>query len=142
VQSKERTPGEDARSWIDNLAYAVRSAVVLLIVLDGHQFRAAPGISQGFHNILGCEFSHRQYQIPLRVVWIGVRSIRCTYSAARVPLRFTFTTNFVFFIVPYIASGISVEKESLKSNADAPNRFSTAGDSDQPIPFKMIFRSE
>src|SRR4029077_8305157 len=31
----------------------------------------------------------------------GVRSIRCTYSVARVLPRFTFTTNFVFFIVSH-----------------------------------------
>src|SRR5712692_10534617 len=34
----------------------------------------------------------------LVVVWIGARSIRCTYSGARVPPRFTFTTNLVFFM--------------------------------------------
>src|SRR5207249_2441985 len=33
------------------------------------------------------------------VVWMGVRSIRCTYLGTRVPPRFTCTTNFVFFIV-------------------------------------------
>ena len=33
------------------------------------------------------------------VVWMGVRSIRCTYLGTWVPPRFTFTTNFVFFIV-------------------------------------------
>src|SRR5208282_1784938 len=30
---------------------------------------------------------------------MGVRSIRCTNSGARVPPRFSFTTNLVFFIV-------------------------------------------
>ena len=30
---------------------------------------------------------------------VGVRSIRCTYSVARLLARFTFTTNFVFFMV-------------------------------------------
>jgi hypothetical protein len=34
----------------------------------------------------------------LVVVWMGVRSIRRTYSAARAPPRFTFTRNFVFFM--------------------------------------------
>src|ERR1700691_1789086 len=33
------------------------------------------------------------------VVWIGVRSMRWTYSGARVPLRFTFTRNLVFFML-------------------------------------------
>src|SRR5580658_4349492 len=33
------------------------------------------------------------------VVWIGVRSMRCTYSGARVPLRFPFTRNLVFFML-------------------------------------------
>jgi hypothetical protein len=35
--------------------------------------------------------------LRLGVIWMGVRSIRCTYSVARVIPRFTFTTNFVFF---------------------------------------------
>src|SRR5437588_11189518 len=33
---------------------------------------------------------------------MGLRSIRCTYSAARAP-RITFTRNFVFFIVSCVA---------------------------------------
>jgi hypothetical protein len=37
--------------------------------------------------------------LRLVVVWMGVRSIRCTNSGARVPPRFSFTTNLVFFIV-------------------------------------------
>ena len=32
---------------------------------------------------------------------MGVGSIRCTYSVARVLPRFTFTTNFVFFMVSH-----------------------------------------
>src|SRR5712692_4853895 len=36
--------------------------------------------------------------LRLVVVWMGARSIRCTYSGARVPPRFTFTTNLVFFM--------------------------------------------
>src|SRR5882762_10613029 len=39
--------------------------------------------------------------LRLGVIWMGVRSIRCTYSVARVLPRFTFTTNFVFFIVSH-----------------------------------------
>lgn len=35
--------------------------------------------------------------LRLVVVWMGVRSMRWTYSEARAPLRFTFTMNFVFF---------------------------------------------
>src|ERR1700751_2590245 len=38
------------------------------------------------------------------VVCIGIRSIRCTYSAARVPTRFVFTTNLVVFMVSLIHS--------------------------------------
>ena len=34
--------------------------------------------------------------LRLVVVWMGVRSMRCTYSEARAPLRFTLTMNFVF----------------------------------------------
>ena len=37
--------------------------------------------------------------LRLVVVWMGVRSIRCTNSGTRLPPRFNFTTNFVFFIV-------------------------------------------
>src|SRR5579864_953510 len=38
------------------------------------------------------------------VIWIGVGSIRCTYSGARVPPRFTFTTNLMVFIA-YVLGG-------------------------------------
>src|SRR5271170_914994 len=46
--------------------------------------------------------------LRLVVVWMGVRSIRCTYSAARVPLRFTFTRNLVFFMVSPPGQGIKL----------------------------------
>jgi hypothetical protein len=36
--------------------------------------------------------------LRLVVVWMETRSIRCTYSGARVPPRFTLTINLVFFI--------------------------------------------
>src|ERR1700746_2151262 len=36
--------------------------------------------------------------LRLVVMWIGDGSTRCTYSGARVPLRFTFTTNLMFFM--------------------------------------------
>src|ERR1022692_2889224 len=39
----------------------------------------------------------------LVVVWIGIRSIRNTYSAARAPPRFTFTRNLVFFMGSLLA---------------------------------------
>src|SRR5579862_7804911 len=44
----------------------------------------------------------RRASLRLGVIWMGVRSIRRTYSVARVLPRFTFTTNFVFmdFITP------------------------------------------
>jgi len=32
------------------------------------------------------------------VVWMGLRSIRWTYSAHGAPIRLTFTTNFVYFM--------------------------------------------
>jgi hypothetical protein len=35
------------------------------------------------------------------VVWMGDTFIRCTYCGTRKPLRFTFTTNFVFFMIGY-----------------------------------------
>src|SRR5439155_19712247 len=37
--------------------------------------------------------------LRLVVVWMGVRSIRCTNSAARARQRFTLTTNWMFFMV-------------------------------------------
>src|SRR5258708_3425705 len=43
--------------------------------------------------------------LRLVVVWMGVRSIRCTYSGARVPLRFTLTRNFVLVMVSFPDSG-------------------------------------
>src|ERR1700722_4255760 len=43
--------------------------------------------------------------LRLVVVWMGVRSIRCTNSGTRLPPRFNCTTNFVFFIVcPFLYS--------------------------------------
>ena len=45
-------------------------------------------------------FPIRSARLRLRVVWTGLRSIRCTYSAARVP-RISFTRNFVFFIMSF-----------------------------------------
>src|SRR6267378_6005319 len=42
--------------------------------------------------------------LRLVVVWMGVRSMRCTYSGARVPLRFTFTRNFVLVMFSFPGS--------------------------------------
>jgi hypothetical protein len=39
--------------------------------------------------------------LRLGVIWMGVESIRCTYSVARVLPRFTFTTNFVHLMVSH-----------------------------------------
>ena len=36
--------------------------------------------------------------LRLVVIWTGVESTRCTYSGARVPRRFNFTTNLMFFM--------------------------------------------
>ena len=49
------------------------------------------------------------------VVWMGARSIRCTYSGARVPPRFTFTTNLVFFVGFPLAWDDEVKDDSGKS---------------------------
>jgi len=40
----------------------------------------------------------------LVVIWMGVGSTRCTYCGARVPLRFTFTINLMFFINDVLSS--------------------------------------
>ena len=50
-------------------------------------------------------------RLRLSVVRTGLRSIRATYSVARVP-RFTCTKNFVFIIFSRLE--ISAEKESLR----------------------------
>ncbi len=42
--------------------------------------------------------------LRLVVVWMGNRSIRRTYCGTWAPPRFTFTTNFIFFMFP---SGIA-----------------------------------
>src|SRR5205823_13559096 len=76
--------------------------VVLLGNLDGYEFQDAPGISQRVDDVLAVNLPMTSARLRLSVVWTGLRSIRCTYSATRVP-RTTFTTNFVFFIVSCIA---------------------------------------
>jgi hypothetical protein len=53
-------------------------------------------------------------RLRLSVVWTGVRSIRVTYSIARVPPRFTCTTNFVFFIVSLFNVQFLLRSESLR----------------------------
>jgi hypothetical protein len=66
----------------------------------------------------------------LRVVWKGLRSIRCTYSAARVP-RVIFTRNFVFFNNPPWHLECLLRRVAApvrRGNAKARNRFSTVGD--------------
>ena len=53
-------------------------------------------------------------RLRLSVVWTGVRSIRVTYSIARVPPRFTCTTNFVVFIVSLFNVQFLLRSESLR----------------------------
>ena len=68
------------------------------------------GTSSGMHREFPRElttssavnFPMTSARLRLKVVWTGLRSIRCTYSAARV-LRTTFTINFVLFIVSCVA---------------------------------------
>src|SRR5439155_7677313 len=77
-------------------------------------------------------------KLRLRVVWTGLASIRRTYSAARVP-RTTLTTNFVFFISLLYCLDVLLRRSrstGQKSNAEARNRFSNAGESNQPIQFR------
>jgi hypothetical protein len=51
------------------------------------------------------------------VVWMGVGSIRCTYSGVRLPLRFTRTTNLVCLIPITIAIVVA-----LIADLDTPSR--------------------
>jgi hypothetical protein len=54
----------------------------------------------------------------LVVVWMGVRSMRCTYSGARVPPRLTLTRNFVFFISFLMAHNyIAKATNNMEGNA-------------------------
>ena len=46
------------------------------------------------------------------VVWIGVRSIRRTYSEKRVPLRFTLTMNFLVFIFSCPSQVMAISKQN------------------------------
>src|SRR5438477_10438639 len=74
--------------------------------------------------------------LRLRVVATELRSIRCTYSAAQVP-RITFTINFVFFIVSCVACGFLLRRSRNTDGEEVTlrrgTRFSTAGESNQPI---------
>ena len=50
--------------------------------------------------------------LRLVVVWMGVRSIRCTYSGAWVPPRFTFTTNLMFIMIVSCPLGVRNKREA------------------------------
>jgi len=63
--------------------------------------------------------------LRLIVVSMGVRSIRRTYSGTRVPPRFTFTTNLVFFIVFHYfyctpRNGTPVQREAWAQSSELP----------------------
>jgi hypothetical protein len=58
--------------------------------------------------------------LRLVVIWMGVRSIRCTYSGARAGPRLTFTTNFVFFMVSHYF--YSTPTKGTPRCAGVPNR--------------------
>jgi hypothetical protein len=65
-----------------------------------------PGTDSGMHGEFWIDltassavnFPLTRARLRLVVIWTGVRSIRSTYSGARVPPRLTFTTNFVTFV--------------------------------------------
>src|SRR3981081_689366 len=57
----------------------------------------------------------RSASLRLVVVWMGLLSIRCTYSGARVPPRFTFTTNLMFFIFYVLGEKDSGERQSQEA---------------------------
>src|SRR5580704_11344897 len=46
--------------------------------------------------------------LRLEVVCIGARSIRCTYCRPRIPPRFNFTTNLVFFMDSFSVRALSI----------------------------------
>jgi hypothetical protein len=46
----------------------------------------------------------------LVVIWMGVTSIRSTYSGVRVPPRFTFTTNLVMFMCLFVTAPIVLRR--------------------------------
>src|SRR5437899_3234787 len=51
--------------------------------------------------------------LRLVVIWVGIRSIRCTYSGTRKPLRFTFTTNLMFIVFSHFL-GTEIEVTDIK----------------------------
>ena len=67
--------------------------------LNGHQLGAASGVWIDLTASSAVNLPINSASLRSDVILIGLRSIRCTYLGLWVPPRFTFTTNFVFFIV-------------------------------------------
>ena len=108
---------------------------MLLADLDGYELRDAPGISQRVDDVLGCQFAHDQCEIAFE---------GCLDRASIDPLhvfRGASTTNHfhnkfcgphsLLYCLEVLLRGNRCTGE--KGNADARNRVSTAGESDQPI---------
>jgi hypothetical protein len=73
---------------------------MLSIHLHRFQLGDAMGVLQGLDSVIGRKFAHDQCQLAVGCHVDGSGSTRCTYLGARVPPRFTSTTNVMFFI-PY-----------------------------------------
>jgi magnesium-transporting ATPase (P-type) len=72
------------------------------------------------------------------VICTGVRSIRCTYSGVRNPLRFTFTTNLIVFIISFFISvGLNSFGSRMKREA-----FLVIPHLLGAFPFAQLFRGE
>jgi len=109
---------------------------MLLVNLDGHELRDAPGISQRVDNVFGRQFAHGQCQVALE---------GCLDGALIDPLdvfRRASTTNQLhqkFCVLHSLlcclegSAGKGVAAPVRRGNAYARNRLSTAGESDQPI---------
>ncbi len=61
--------------------------------------------------------------LRLVVIWTGVESTRCTHSGARVPPRFTFTTNLMFFMCLLLLLSFR-EKTEWENGKHSGNYFS------------------
>jgi len=58
--------------------------------------------------------------LRLVVIWTRVESTRCTYTGTRVPPRFTFTTNLIFFmcLLPLLSFREKTEQENGEESSD------------------------
>ena len=69
--------------------------------------------------------------LRLGVVRMGVRSTRSTYSVMSVPPRFTFTTNFVFFM--FVTASVLRRTSPLDIGKELKEALTTLGHRNSPV---------